>query len=175
MFALSASMLVAQRIFKEASRPLFGNLAGAPGSESTVATGGHGPFAVEALRALGWALLEGLNVRESPSVFIRTHLLDTRYAPLFGPLAKLNGSNEKDCRGGGGGGQEQRRKLTALEKENVAICIARILPHFESLGQNDNGIALLVVCHLLELWAVELVGASQVANAWEAALCLDGS
>jgi hypothetical protein len=186
MFALSVPMLVAQRIFREASRP-FGNVAvaappGGGGHESldnNMAADRHNQFAVEALRALGWALLKGLHVQESPEVFIRTFLLDTRYAPLGHDLvAKLNSSTNEDCCEREG--RQQRRKLTALEQENVEVCIARILTEFESLRSSkeqniveDDGIAVLVVCHLLELWAVELVGAPQVANAWEAALLLD--
>jgi hypothetical protein len=170
LFALSHPMLVAQRIFSEASRP-FGVLAPAPGGHESLdmmAAERHYQFAVEALRALGWELLKGLDVQESPNGFIRTFLLDTRYAPLGHEPAKLNSSNG-DC------GGQQRRSLTASEKENVAVCIARILPQFESLReeQNVDGVALLVVCHLLELWAVELVGAPQVGNAWEAALLID--
>lgn len=191
MFALSVPMLVAQRIFQGASRP-FGNLAAAaaaaPGGgpqslDNNMAAERHYQFAVEALRALGWALLKGLHVQESPEIFIRTFLLDSRYAPLgHDPVAKLNSSTNEDCceRERRQQQQQQRRNLTALEQENVDVCIARILTEFESLRSSkeqnvvdDNGIAVLVVCHLLELWAVELVGAPQVANAWEAALLLD--
>jgi hypothetical protein len=68
-----------------------------------------------------------------------------------------------------------RSKLTVEEEEIISNCIARILPHFASLCEedDDDGILPLVVCHLFELWAVELVGASSVAEVWEAVLLLD--
>ena len=37
----------------------------------------------------------------------------------------------------------------------------------------QGGLVSLVVCHLFELWAVELVGAMEVEHAWEAALDFD--
>ena len=70
----------------------------------------------------------------------------------------------------------------------VNVCIDRILPDFRllelSCGEEEvaqqhksrgetsdaNGIKLLVALHLLELWAVELVGPKLVAEAWELAL-----
>lgn len=175
IFALSVPMLVAQKIFMDASRP-FGFLAAAAaaapgGHESTdkVAAEHHYQFTVAALRALGWALLKGLGVQGPPDTFIRTFLLDTRYAPL------TYGLTPKHTRGDSGGQEEERRKLTASEEKDIAMCISRILPQFDSLRekQNVNGITMLVACHLLELWAVELVGAPAVADAWEAALFMD--
>jgi hypothetical protein len=40
----------------------------------------------------------------------------------------------------------------------------------ENIVHDGVGIALLVVLHLLELWAVEMVGAGSVAEAWDDAL-----
>lgn len=55
-------------------------------------------------------------------------------------------------------------------------CVARVLPEFEYLKarggeeKDIDGIVHLVALHLLELWAVELVGAKSVAGAWDDAL-----
>jgi hypothetical protein len=75
--------------------------------------------------------------------------------------------------------------MTVPEMEMlVETCVSRLLPQFESLRAAHNpcetqgishdggadGVVLLVACHLLELWAVELVGASAVGSVWERAL-----
>jgi hypothetical protein len=158
LFALSKSMMVAQNIFRDASRPFKS------------ATEPHFEFAVTALHALSWKLFKGLNVEYEPSKFIQKHLLDTRYAPLRNETLKHSGNYTR--------GRERlrmRSKLTVEEEEIISNCIARILPHFASLCEedDDDGILPLVVCHLFELWAVELVGASSVAEVWEAVLLLD--
>ena len=152
LFALSDSMMIAQRIFQDASQP-FGRRHAADNFSS----------AVEALRALGWGLLEELQQQDrstdSPDQFIRTALLDTRYVPLQSS------------------GDERHHESTRLEglslpeQEQVAQCIARIMPYFAKLRETGGvGVQTLVVCHLLELWAVEMVGAGSVADAWEAVL-----
>jgi hypothetical protein len=183
IFALSSSMIIAQGIFRDASRPL-GNLAEAPSKQ-------HNPsleaqqqyeYAVAALRALGFGLVEGLVQRLgmtlTPLAFIQTCLLDTRYAPL-----RLNHGGTTDSTTTMGEPQQNRtttsigRGLTTSEQKQVAKCLERILPQFASLleeGDSDpDGIVSLVACHLLELWAVELVGASSLADAWQAALLRD--
>ena len=72
--------------------------------------------------------------------------------------------------------------LTDEQTQTINACIERILPDFELLiedrekgnneddGNSSKGIVLLVALHLMELWAVELVGSSNVANAWDEAL-----
>jgi hypothetical protein len=169
LFALSAPMMVASEIFRDASRP-FGFLApaAAPQNSPNEEASEHYEFAVVALRALGWALFERLGMEGTPSAFIRTSLLDTRYVPLrSGGLPR----NDHITRGQ----LQTRRRLTVSEEEQVDRCIARILPQFASLRSEDDedGILSLVALHLLELWAVELVGAPSVEHAWEAVLLLD--
>jgi hypothetical protein len=171
IFALSSSMVISQGIFRDASRPL-GNLAAAPFKQ-------HNPsleaqqqyeFAVAALRALGFGLIDGLVQRLgttlTPVAFIQTCLLDTRYAPL-----RLNHGGIKNHT------TTISRGLTTSEQKEVAQCLERILPQFAKLlkeGDSDpDGIVSLVACHLLELWAVELVGAPSLSDAWQAALIRD--
>jgi len=151
MFALSKSMMIAQGIFRDASRPFQLNTSM-----------GHGfDFAVKALRALSWRLIEELHMEEEPTKFVQLHLLDTRYAPL-----RQENNSE---------GTIVNANLSVAEEEAVSNCIARILPQFEVLREEDNGngVVSLVLCHLFELWAVEFVGASSVADAWEAVLLVD--
>ena len=169
IFALSVPMMAAQGIFRDASLP-FGFLASAPGGREygdKIVAERHYQFAVVALRALGWALLKGLGVLGSPDAFIRKHILNTRYGSLRrGNLGVSN--NEVSV-------EQHPRMLTPLEEKDVALCIERVLPQFDSLQveQDIDGISILVACHLLEIWAVELVGASAVADAWEAAITLE--
>lgn len=172
VFALSLPIMTAQRIFMNASRP-FGNLATAPGinvSTDQTAANEHYEFSLAALRALGRTLLEGLDVQGPPEDFIRTFLLESRYAPLRNNIAVENNSEnsreERNC----------SRKLTDSEQDAVVACVARVLPEFEYLKarggeeKDIDGIVHLVALHLLELWAVELVGAKSVAGAWDDAL-----
>lgn len=154
VFALSKSMMVAQGIFRDASRP-FGFLAAANNDEQY-------QFSVAALHALGWGLFEGLGLQGTPRAYIQTHLFDRRYTPLGIPTTRNSNGNSSIT--------GTTKPLTASEQEFVSLCIARLLPQFETL---NDGISSLVFCHLLELWAVELVGASSVADAWEAVLLLD--
>lgn len=152
LFSLSRPMMIAQQIFSEASRPLEG-----------IAQEQQYQTSVAALRALGDALLKGLvQIEAIPSSewdWVQTMLIDTRYAPLRGdstnsPMDDVTAS------------------LSKSQEEQVHDCIQRILPLFAALHQEqrqdpDQGVLRLVVCHLFELWAVELVGAPHVADAWE--------
>ena len=151
MFALSKSMTIAQGIFRDGSRPFINSAAVDP---------------IVALTALSRGLFSGLKLGHKPSEFIKNELLDARYAPLRrnNPKDSDNGDTE----------ERTRRSLTASEMERVDNCIARLLPQFSSLseGDEDGGIVSVVLCHLLELWAVELVGAHAVADAWEETLHL---
>lgn len=162
IFALSPAMEAAREIFRSASCP-FGVLPAAAAAAPTLESH-HFQFSVAALRVLGWELLKGLGMDQtSIDAFIRTSLLDTRYTPLFGVRDKSKRDKKKAF----------TRMLTESEQEDAAACIARVLPQFHSLSfdeQEINGVSTLIVCHLLELWAVELVGANAVADAWEAAL-----
>jgi hypothetical protein len=170
VFSFSAPMMTAQRIFQTASRP-FGFLP-PPHPSDQKAVEEHHSFALAVLRALGHELLKGLNREESsPSDYIRSALLTSRYAPLgvdddSSPIIANNAT---------------ARALTMDENAVVASCIASILPEFELLDdsskiqnegkeEEESGIVDLIALHLLELWAVELVGAGAVAGSWSAAL-----
>jgi hypothetical protein len=154
VFALSKSMMTAQGIFRDASRPL-GFLAVANNESEQY------EFAVAALHALGWGLFEGLGLQGTPRAYIQTHLFDRRYTSLDISTTRNGNSNIAT----------KTKSLTASEQEKVSLCIERLLPQFEAL--KSDGISSLVFCHLLELWAVEFVGAPSVADAWEAVLLLD--
>lgn len=163
IFALSEPMMTAQRIFQDASRP-FGLLP-SPGPHDA-AFWLHFQFSVVALRALVFMLLTNLDClqQDSPNDFIRKNILDTRYAPLRNKTTTPIFQQK----------QETSRNLTVIEREDVARCIQRVIPHFHSLRTSDDdmGISKLVACHLLELWAVELLGPQQVEVAYEAVLLL---
>ncbi len=153
MFALSKSMMIAHGIFRDASRPFQVNTS----------VGLDFKFAVKVLRALSWRIMKELRMEEDPTNFIQKHLLDTRYAPLRrGDIGERSVAIEAE-------------HLSNLEEKAVSNCIARILPQFEILREEDDGdgIVSLVLCHLFELWAVELVGAASVAEVWEAVLHTD--
>ena len=79
--------------------------------------------------------------------------------------------------------------LTSEHQQMVSLCIERILSDFRLLGiggkedgaqhecrddgsstDDGKGVQLLVALHLLEMWAVELVGPKLVAKAWDRAL-----
>jgi len=141
LFALSHSMMMAQRIFQEASRVL-------PGRE-----------AIAVLNALSEALFEALE--KDAAQFIRRSVLETRYVPLGHVHESSPGSSTRDGSTG---------RLSPSDQAQVADCVARILPLFESLNHLKNGIMELVLAHLLELWAVERLGAPNVADAWESVL-----
>lgn len=151
-FVLSQPMMIAQQIFQKASRPLGGSC-----SIEQVP---------DALRYLGVSLLRGLNVggEDEQDRLIRRGLLEARYLPLVGDTVREEQSSS------------QTLPLTEDQQNAIKACIARLLPNFEDLvmeGRNldeRNGIRLLVALHVLELWAVELVGASFVRQAWEEAM-----
>ena len=160
-FVLSQPMMIAQQIFQKASRPL--------GPRSSPVS----PSLVPAiLKSLGVALIRGLDVVVdcgSEEEFIRQYLLNARYDPLeFGKstAGKDTGSEESNT--------TTQQSLNDAQLRAIKECVERILPDFQDLmfeGEDDrNGIALLVALHLLELWAVEFVGASSVAKAWDDAL-----
>lgn len=194
LFSLSRPMMVAQNIFRDASRPLRSSLSTSPSFD----------FAATVLHALSWKLMKDLNMYDSdPRAFIQRHLLDTRYTPLATSIAQKNhniGYDDADVDDDADNGYDNvdnddgplkrvRADLTGAEKEMISSCIARILPQFESLREEDDGhdceggdagcsrdeddgVVSLVLCHLFELWAVELVGASSVEEVWKAAILL---
>lgn len=146
MFALSRPMTIAQRIFQEASRTL------------------SGVEPITALKALSKPLFEALDMDSRK--FIRKTLLDTRYAPLghnSNNTVRVISDSRREAV------PSTNLLLSAEEQERVTNCVGRILPLFHSLRGQD-GVQELVVAHLLELWAVEMVGANEVADAWEAVL-----
>ncbi|GFH59877.1 hypothetical protein CTEN210_16353 [Chaetoceros tenuissimus] len=146
MFALSNRMRVAQNIFIDSSR-LFQN--------SSI----DFDFAVTALGTLSKQLFLGLGTSYGKS-FIRTHLLDTRYTPI-------NSCDAVDM-------NRKKRTLTLSEEEIISNCVSTILPQLSSLEEEgSDGVLDLVLCHLFELWAVELVGASSVQQVWETVLLED--
>lgn len=153
VFALSMRMRIAQNILMSASQP-FGRIN--PDFD----------FAVEALHLLSLKLFQELNLCSNSSDFIRDQLLDARYAPL-----KSNAGTNRDINGTG-----NINKLSNSEKNNISSCITRLLPQLASLQEEgDDGVLELVICHLFELWAVELVGAPSVAKVWESALLRGGA
>jgi hypothetical protein len=148
LFAMSDAMIAGQSIFQSASRPL-GFMTAAAGTDAA-AVQAHSEFSIAALRALGFGLIRGLGFG-SPREVIREHLLETRFGPQ---------RTQQHC---------SVRKLTASEQELCNACIERVLPKFDAFS-HDNGISMLIACHLMELWAVEFVGADYVAEMWEAAV-----
>ncbi|KAL7524140.1 LOW QUALITY PROTEIN: hypothetical protein ACHAXR_005284 [Thalassiosira sp. AJA248-18] len=119
-----------------------------------------------ALKALGTALIRGMNVVDDGEEedFIRRYLLNARYEPLLGDIERGDPARDNNNR-------HTQKSLTTEQLEAVNSCIERILPDFKNLlKENNDGIALLVGLHLLELWAVEFVGAPSVAKAWDEAL-----
>ena len=168
-FSLSRPMMVAQQIFRRASlRPLrlmgAGHVAtGAAAEDEALA------LASSLLRVLGTALVRGLRVVEEgrEEAFVRRYLLEARYGPLR--CGNPDGGH-RDNEGGG----RPRKSLTPAQRQAAQTCVVQVLPDFRRLLAEEEGdgagIALLVGLHLLELWAVELVGAPAVAAAWDGAL-----
>lgn len=161
-FSLCEPMVIAQRIFQGASlRPT--PLAGTGG-------GADGAAASSVLRVLGTALVRGLELADDgkEEEFVRRHLLEARYVPLLGN-ASADAVDRDDERGA-------RRPLTSEQRLAANSRVKRILPDFQCLVEeggeegDGEGIVLLVALHLLELWAVQLVGASAVARTWDKAL-----
>lgn len=164
IFALSKQMMIAQQIFQKASRPM--------GRVST-----KDDISLCMLKALGTTLLRGLNIVDASeeTEFIRKYLLRARYTPLDSNKGK-GIMLTRDAY------NSNKTTLTDEQTQTINACIERILPDFELLiedrekgnneddGNSSKGIVLLVALHLMELWAVELVGSSNVANAWDEAL-----
>ena len=158
-FSLSKPMMTAQQIFQKASNPM-----GRIDKEQVPAI----------LRALGVTLLQKLDIDQITTGkevdFIRSYLLEGRYAPL-----NMIGDNETTSK-------QVQHTLLNEDIQTINKCIEKIIPDFHLLikgevegdGQEDGtGIALLVALHLFELWAVELVGTKSVAKAWDEALLSD--
>jgi hypothetical protein len=188
-FALSESMMIARRIFQLASRPLGGKRS--VSSPNVVLGDGSMENASSILRALGIALICGLKVvnYDEEVGFIRTYLLEARYSPLLHHRTDSTTANHNiSCEQMRNSTNTRPSSLTSEQQHTVNVCIDRILPDFRllelSCGEEEvaqqhksrgetsdaNGIKLLVALHLLELWAVELVGPKLVAEAWELAL-----
>ena len=157
-FSLSKPMMIAQQIFKKASNPM-----------GRIIDKGQVP---SILRALGVTLLQKLDIDEIATGkemdFIQTYLLEARYAPV-----NMIGDSDTTSK-------QVQHTLTNEDMQTTNTCIEKIIPDFHLLlikgeveGDNQEdgtGIALLVALHLLELWAVELVGTKSVAKAWDEAL-----
>lgn len=190
IFALSAPMQTAQIIFRDGSAPfpLLVNIHHPQNQQTqTMSREDRSELAAVILRKLGWALLKGIGIKECPNDVIRRSLLDTRYRPL-GLVRSVStsssstqvGNRRNSSKGSGGGDSttDQKFLLASLDTDmHVETCIAKLLQHFDTLkaasqSTDTDGIVLLVMCHLLELWAVELVGASEVGSIWERALAL---
>ena len=175
-FALSESIMIARRIFQSASRPLGG--VSVENSSSI-------------LRALGIALIRGLNVVNygEEKEFIRTYLLEARYSPLL-HLGNNSTNNHLSLVKERNDMKSPPPPLAIEQQRMISLCVEKILPGFHQLesgggeeedavnenrvndggAKDKNGIKLLVALHLLELWAVELVGPKLVSDAWERAL-----
>lgn len=182
-FTLSEPMMTARRIFASASRPL-----GWKAFDDDDDVERRRRRVVAALGALGVKLIRELNVVEHGEElgFIRKYLFKARYSPLIvdddnrtttATNESLKRNNFEDCH------------LTTQQMHAIDLCIERILPDFRHLlvgsgtkdtarievegvtNNNDDrdgvGIVLLVGLHLLELWAVEMVGPGLVAEAWD--------
>jgi hypothetical protein len=183
-FALSKPMMIARKIFSLASRPM--DVMAFHEVDDTIERRHRRILAV--LGALGTKLICELNVVDygEELKFIRKYLLEARYTPLV--IEDINNNNN--------GNRTTKEPLSWREVNNydltneqhliVESCIKRILPDFKHLldsshdiNNNDNGsdgvgIALLVALHLLELWAVEIVGPTLVAKAWDDVTAVNG-
>ncbi|KAL3939582.1 MAG: hypothetical protein SGBAC_005729 [Bacillariaceae sp.] len=160
-------MMIAQQIFQKASQPVMryytqnGTREQVPGI----------------LRALGVTLVQSLGLvddddEEAAAIsFIRRNLLEARYSPLIVPEEAQNNARI---------GQDDRVPVTEKERQMVEACVSNIRSDFQDLVMgviegnevlvDRNGIVLLVALHLLELWAVQMVGAASVHDAWKKAL-----
>jgi len=191
MFAFSESMMVAQDVFAAGCRP-FGKTITAAGNDDT---NNDTVVVVRLLRLLAWDLCKELTL--DPVTIIRTHLLDARYVPLrhhdhhYHPTGRSNNvvQNEYDDSTMPQQPQStptptptptptmppttQCREFTASEKRNVQQCLKKVLPPMQWLAEHaDEGVLELVICHLMELWVVELLGADNVEKIWEDVLCI---
>jgi len=146
-FSLSKPMLVAQQIFKQGGRLGRGEL------EDRM---------ISVLRARGVRLLENLNINNQDE-WIERNLLEARFTPI-------GNFDERDTF------QENKVELTKRQMDDAEACVDGTMPYFEQIitEQDESGdgvgIAQLVALHLMELWAVKLVGAGAVGRAWREAL-----
>ncbi|CAJ1928231.1 unnamed protein product [Cylindrotheca closterium] len=180
-FVLSEPMMIAQQIFQKASQPMM--------RYNVSCTTEQVPGV---LRGLGVALVQSLgllppcndeNDDEAAAVaYIQRNLLDARYAPLM-----VSWTTNEESNGASGTNTNIRVPITDEQQLAIETCIKSIRSDFEDLvmkeedriddNNNDNevlvdrnGIVVLVALHLLELWAVQMVGASSVYDAWKKAL-----
>ena len=154
LFAVSDAMMMAQNIFQDAGQP-FGRSRVVDSSE----------FAVTALHALSWKLLSALNNDVSHKNFIQEELLHARYLPLRNQSE--NKINERSST------IDLKINLSPTDEESIMNCVLRILPQFQSLRENfGEGVMNITLCHLFELWAVQMVGASKVEEVWDYVLQL---
>ena len=176
-FALSKPMMIAQGIFQKASRPMGRN----------VTTEDVQLYAPSILRALGISLIQQLDIDNTAGKeveFIRKYLLEARYSPLMDSIDGNSPTTTASIRRKTSNEMHTQKVLTNEQLQTINSCIERIIPDFHLLidkedhGEGSNsihhddgkGIVLLVAFHLMELWAVELVGAESVASAWDDAL-----
>ncbi len=170
-FALSKPMMIAQGIFQKASRPMGGR---------NVTTKEQQLCAPSILRALGISLIQQLHIDNTSGKeveFIRKYLLDARYSPLMNGSDGNTPTTTTTARRKTNKEVYTQKILTNEQVQTINSCIERIIPDFHLLADKEDhshddgkGIVLLVAFHLMELWAVELVGAESVASAWDDAL-----
>lgn len=160
-FVLSESMMIAQQIFQKASQ------------YTRYTTMERAPCI---LRGLGLTLITRLGLvanREDALEFIQRNLLQARYAPLV--MVEQNKDDDDESP------PESSVAIILTEEEQQAIetCVQAIRADFDDLvmegidekdNVDENGIVLLVALHLLELWAVQMVGAHSVHDVWKKAL-----
>jgi hypothetical protein len=169
-FALSKPMMIARKIFSLASRPM--DVMAFHDVDDTIER--------RVLGALGTQLIRELNVVDygEELKFIRKYLLEARYTPLV--IDDENKNSNRTTNKPLSWRVSQKYNLTNEQHLVVESSIKRILPDFKQLldssheiinnddnGSDGVGIALLVALHLLELWAVEIVGPTLVAKAWD--------
>lgn len=166
-FALSKPMMIAQQIFQKASLQRITTLIRQTQEKSPTLL----------LKSLGASLIQGLGIisQGEERDFIQKALLKARYEPLEEYRDILNYQSSPSH-------SQTKPEWSEEDLKLARACVEGILPEFELLLENEekgenkerigdaNGIALLVALHLLELWAVELVGAPLVAKSWKEAL-----
>ena len=166
-FALSKPMMIAQQIFQKASLQRITTLIRQTQEKSPTLL----------LKSLGVSLIQGLGIisQGEERDFIQKALLKARYEPLEEYRDILNYQSSSLH-------SQINPELSEEDLKLARKCVEGILPEFELLLESEekeenkerigdaNGIAMLVALHLLELWAVELVGAPLVAKSWKEAL-----
>lgn len=177
-FALSKPMMIARKIFSSASRPI--DTIAFHEVDGTIERRHRRILAV--LGALGTQLIRELNVIDygEELKFIRKYLLEARYTPLV--IDDENKNSNRTTNEPLSWREVHKYDLTNEQHLFVESCIKRILPDFKQLldsshiddGSDGVGIALLVALHLLELWAVEIVGPTLVAKAWDDVTYVNG-